>query len=81
MKLARRKWFSLWADLAIRLSPNRPDRDDQAQRQRRFTYEDQVAAWPLRFTGFLRDRLRRRWLRMHREPHSLRRTDDPSDES
>lgn len=62
----RRKLLSLIADLAIRAHADRPDDEDQADRVRRFSFETNTRRMGTTMTAFLRDRLRRSWLRLHR---------------
>ncbi|MHC4441298.1 MAG: hypothetical protein ACYTBZ_18345 [Planctomycetota bacterium] len=64
MNRVLRRCYSMLIDLIIYLRRDRPDRDDMDKRMRRASYETDVSRWPLRMTGLLRDRLRRRWLRI-----------------
>ena len=64
MKRSRRGWFSFLADLAIRIHPNRPTRDDAEQRAKRIGFEGGTAHLGLRMTDWLRTRLRPKWLRL-----------------
>jgi len=66
MNRARRKWYVMLVDLAIRLTGGKPDRQEQARQVRRASFSTDVSRFPLRMTGFLRERLRRRWLRIRR---------------
>ena len=56
----------MMTDLMIRLRGHRTDRVDMDEHRRRVSFETDVSRFPLRMTAFLRDRLRRRWLRMKR---------------
>jgi hypothetical protein len=59
MHPARRRWFSFLTDWTIRLSRSEPDEASIQQQD----YVGNTSRWRLRMTGFLRDRLRMRWLR------------------
>jgi len=59
----RRSVLGMLVDLAVRCR-NRPDPADLAARTSALDFDTRVDRWPLRMTGFLRDRLRRRWLRL-----------------
>ena len=61
---ARRRWFSLLADLAIRLKRDRPSRDEINSRLKQMSFETDVSKLGVRMTETLRDRLRRRWLKI-----------------
>jgi len=64
MKRSRTGWFSFLADLAIRIHPNRPTRDDAEQRAKRFDHGSNASRLGLRMTEWLRTRLRPNWLRL-----------------
>ncbi len=63
MRNLRRSIFGMLVDLAVRCR-SRPDPADLAARMSSLDFDTRVDRWPLRMTGFLRDRLRRRWLRL-----------------
>jgi hypothetical protein len=42
------------------------DRQEVAERMRRFSYDNNVTRMGVKITDFMRDRLRRRWLRMRK---------------
>jgi hypothetical protein len=67
MNRGRRRWYSFLVDLAIKLARRRPDREETADRIRRSSFATDVSRWPLRMTAFVRDRLRRQWLRIRRD--------------
>ena len=66
MNKARRKWFSLLVDATVGLSRARHDEADIRKEGRRRDFNANIARWPMRMTGFLRNSLRRRWLRLSR---------------
>lgn len=66
MSVAGRRWYSMLVDLAIRMHVYRPDPDEVREQVRRQSFETNVFRWPLRITEFLRDRLRKRWMRIRK---------------
>ncbi|HOA73425.1 MAG TPA: hypothetical protein PL151_11850 [Phycisphaerae bacterium] len=67
MRSYRRGLFSFLADLAIRLTGTGESRRDFLERLRRADYRTDTRGMGIRMTSFLRDRLRRGWLRIRRE--------------
>ena len=67
MTRTRRRWFSFLADLAIRLTRNQFGRKEMNRRMKRMSFETDVSRLGVRMTETLRDRLRRRWLKVRRE--------------
>lgn len=66
MKAARRKWLSRLFDAAAILFDRRMDRAEMERRLEHWSYEDNVSRFSLRMSEFLRGRLRRRWLKIHK---------------
>ena len=66
MRSRRQKWYALLTDWAVLLSSNRMDQQEAAERMRRLSFDDNVTRMGIRMTEFVRDRLRRRWLRMRK---------------
>ena len=64
MTRTRRRWFSFLADLAIRLTRDRPSRDEINSRMKRMSFETDVSKLGVRMTETLRDQLRRKWLKV-----------------
>jgi hypothetical protein len=67
MKPPRPGLFSLLTDLAIRLTGHRRSERDIHEDVRRAAYRTDTRGMGVRMTSFLRDRLRRGWLRIRRD--------------
>lgn len=67
MTHTRRKWFSFLTDLVIRLKKDKPSREEINNRMKRMSFETDVSKLGVRMTETLRDRLRKRWLKIKSE--------------
>ncbi len=63
----RRRLFALLTDWAIRLRPAVRDPAEFQKLAREAEWPANTRRFGVRITDFLRDRLRRRWLRIHRD--------------
>jgi hypothetical protein len=66
MRSRRQKLYVWLADWAVLLSANRMNHKEVAERMRRLSFDNNVTRMGVRMTDFLRDRLRRRWLRIRK---------------
>jgi hypothetical protein len=64
MNQRRRRLFSFLVDSAIRSDRGRMSRAERDERVRKLSFETDTSKLGVRMTGFLRDRLRRIWLRL-----------------
>jgi len=64
MNQKRQRLFSFLVDSAIRSDQGRMDRVELDERVRKLSFETDTSKLGVRMTGFLRDRLRRMWLRL-----------------
>ena len=67
MNQMRRRLFSFLVDSAIRSDRGRMDRAELDERMRKHSFETDTSKLGVRWTEFLRARLRRTWLRLRRE--------------
>jgi len=67
MTHTRRRWFSLLADLAIRLKRDNPGHDEINRRMKQMEFETDTSEMGVRMTERLRNRLRRRWMKIKSE--------------
>ena len=67
MKQMRRRLFSFLVDSAIRSDRGRMDRAELDERVQKHSFETDTGKLGIRWTEFLRARLRRTWLRLRRE--------------
>ena len=67
MNPKRRRLFSFLVDSAIRSDRGRVDRAELNERVRKNSFETDTSKLGVRWTEFLRARLRRTWLRLRRE--------------
>ena len=64
MNPMRRRLFSFLVDSAIRSDRRRMGRAELDERVRKLSFETDTSKLGVRMTTFLRDRLRRMWLRL-----------------
>jgi len=64
MKAARRQWLSFLFDWGVRAKRDRPDGDELRRRMEAMSFETDTGRLNVRWTKLLRDRMRRRWLRL-----------------
>ena len=67
MKQRRRRLFSFLVDAAVRSGRQGMDRAELDERVRKHSFETDTSKLGVRWTEFLRARLRRTWLRLRRE--------------
>lgn len=64
MRATRRRLFSFLVNTAIRSSRDAMGRSELKDRARGMSFETDMGRLGVRMTAFLRDRLRRTWLRL-----------------
>jgi len=62
----RRRWLSRLFEWTVWAGRDRLDADEELRRMRHMSYRTDTVGLGVRFTEYLRARLRRRWLRLRK---------------
>jgi hypothetical protein len=66
MTMVRRRWLAFLFDWAVRAKRDRPDAEEVRRRMEAMSFETDTRKLNVRWTVQLRDRMRRRWLKLKR---------------
>ncbi len=66
MTVTRRRWLAFLFEWAVRVKRDRPDADEARRRMEAMSFETDTRRLNVRWTQLLRERMRRRWLKLKR---------------